>query len=1344
MVQDYKLLAKLAAGDMHANDAYYHASCLISLYNRARSIRLSQDQENSDSSQSSLEAIALAELVMYIEEAARPIIFQLSDLTKMYVSSLEQLGGYVPQRVNSTRLKDRLLAQVPDLCAYNEGKEVKLAFTDDISAALNLAQDHDYDSEAMHLAKAAMIVRKDILAKKQSFNGTFDANCQRLAVPDLLLALVNMILEGPNFKATCDEDKSAGVVLSQLLIYNSVKRQRNTQPDAMCTTTRHSKIRETPLPIYLGLLVHAETRKKTLVDKLYRLGLSVSYDRVMQISADLGNSVCAQFEEEGVVCPSKLKKSLFTTGSVDNIDHNPSSRTAKDSFHGTAISLTEHPTVDFGGIDRNRVVIDADMPKAKTVLDLPEAYTSIEPYAEEQNQDYYVPVGYSVNKPQSDLVTENLKSEYHWLRRVEELLEKEKLEEKQYLSWSAYFASLQTGSLPPPAITSLLPLFEDNAHSKAMIQHSMKIVKDAIQYINPGQTPIIGMDQPLYALAKQIQWERADAYGESSYVIMMGGLHIEMASLKMVGTWLSNSGWDSALVQAEITTSGRADAILKATHITRSRYAHQVSACALYILKRKAYQASLVENTEPEDFTSWSQKGCEARPQFNFWSTALELELLVLEFVRSTREGNFPLYLQVLGKLVPWMFALGLVNYARWLPIHIRDLVNLKERHPSVYAEFKQGKFVVQKSRHLFSKISLDQNHEQENEMIKGDGGAVGLTESPAALRRWMVAGPEIARAVKEFESTYGVQKANNINHHEQVPFVQKAFAKDVVSMVSAIEEMGNPFSEESTDLFVLDTKEIMPKSVVEGVSTAKAKGESMYDKYVEERLSPKRSKAISDTIKQCKLPLFGTSEKRQSKKTSTQVSDLKTNCNLFARLYIACQAREGNLDEFFKHENSSSPPALSCHGHMRTGQKSELINCIEVNTKLQRPLVDAVVLDGAAIVNMLTPGKCKTFKEYATTVFLPYVIQQAQNVKRIDLVWDRYLPNSLKQGARESRGSGARRRVCDSASIPSNWKGFLRLDENKKELFQYLAENVASINLPSVEVISTAGVDVISPADVDKQGLAPCNHEEADTRIFVHAKHASLNGLKKILLRTVDTDVVVLAAAFFRELQVEELWIAYGVGKHLRYLSIHAIAASFTRQQCEGLPFFHALTGCDTVSYFSGKGKKTALLTWRSYPQATEVFRSLSSPQAVINEEQFRLLERFVVIMYSRTSPHDNVCNARKAMFSQGTKSIENIPPTQAALEQHVKRAHFQAGHVWGRSLVPLQELPSAADWGWHQTADEGWKPTWTSLPEASKACSELIRCGCKRACRGLCKCTKANLPCTSLCFCNGTCYQE
>ena len=62
------------------------------------------------------------------------------------------------------------------------------------------------------------------------------------------------------------------------------------------------------------------------------------------------------------------------------------------------------------------------------------------------------------------------------------------------------------------------------------------------------------------------------------------------------------------------------------------------------------------------------------------------------------------------------------------------------------------------------------------------------------------------------------------------------------------------------------------------------------------------------------------------------------------------------------------------------------------------------------------------------------------------------------------------------------------------------------------------------------------------------------------------DTDVVILAIAFAKKLEVEELWVAFGIGKHLPYLPIHKIASSLTTQKCEGLPFLHALTGCDTV----------------------------------------------------------------------------------------------------------------------------------------------------------------------------------
>ena len=59
-------------------------------------------------------------------------------------------------------------------------------------------------------------------------------------------------------------------------------------------------------------------------------------------------------------------------------------------------------------------------------------------------------------------------------------------------------------------------------------------------------------------------------------------------------------------------------------------------------------------------------------PQFKFWSTIIELELLMARFVWSLREGDFALYVQACDELCGWFHALDHANYARWLPVHGR------------------------------------------------------------------------------------------------------------------------------------------------------------------------------------------------------------------------------------------------------------------------------------------------------------------------------------------------------------------------------------------------------------------------------------------------------------------------------------------------------------------------------------------------------------------------------------------------------------------------------------------------------------------------------------------------
>jgi len=140
---------------------------------------------------------------------------------------------------------------------------------------------------------------------------------QTAAIPDELLSLVWMILEGPSIKHKTSGRNNAANVLLQILIFNGVKF--NTS-DSLAV--RHNTDRETPVPTYLGLMLHGTTRKRDLVDKLHVLGLSVSYARVLQISSDFANTVCRLHEAEGVVCPPHLRKNIFTTLAVDNIDHN--------------------------------------------------------------------------------------------------------------------------------------------------------------------------------------------------------------------------------------------------------------------------------------------------------------------------------------------------------------------------------------------------------------------------------------------------------------------------------------------------------------------------------------------------------------------------------------------------------------------------------------------------------------------------------------------------------------------------------------------------------------------------------------------------------------------------------------------------------------------------------------------------------------------------------------------------------------------------------------------------------------------------------------------------------------
>ena len=99
---------------------------------------------------------------------------------------------------------------------------------------------------------------------------------------------------------------------------------------------------------------------------------------------------------------------------------------------------------------------------------------------------------------------------------------------------------------------------------------------------------------------------------------------------------------------------------------------------------------------------------------------------------------------------------------------------------------------------------------------------------------------------------------------------------------------------------------------------------------------------------------------------------------------------------------------------------------------------------------------------------------------------------------------------------------------------------------------------------------------------------------------------------------------MAFGVGRNFRYIPSHEVVAAMNPRTCAALPAFHGFTGCDTVSSFGGRGKKSAWNTWQVFPEVTEAFEEVQVMQSDISDSAFSLLERFVVLLYNCTSDTD------------------------------------------------------------------------------------------------------------------------
>lgn len=157
-------------------------------------------------------------------------------------------------------------------------------------------------------------------------------------------------------------------------------------------------------------------------------------------------------------------------------------------------------------------------------------------------------------------------------------------------------------------------------------------------------------------------------------------------------------------------------------------------------------------------------------------------------------------------------------------------------------------------------------------------------------------------------------------------------------------------------------------------------------------------------------------------------------------------------------------------------------------------------------------------------------------------------------------------------------------------------------------------------------------------------------------------------------------MWVSFGTGNPFRFLAAHEKARALGPEKAQALPMFHALMGCDMVSYFDAHGRRTAWAVWTVLPEQTQTLTLLSTAPYRVNEDDMHTIERFIILLYDRTCTDTNIDKACRKLFANKS-NVQLIPPTRLALEQNARRAVYQTGYGWGQPVVPVPTLPSPTD---------------------------------------------------------------
>ena len=195
---------------------------------------------------------------------------------------------------------------------------------------------------------------------------------------------------------------------------------------------------------------------------------------------------------------------------------------------------------------------------------------------------------------------------------------------------------------------------------------------------------------------------------------------------------------------------------------------------------------------------AFRSEGREKSKAFCFWEDYINMVLVLLQFIKAERTGNWKLHLTAMAAMVPHFFAMDRINYARWLPVYLSDMNMLETRHTEVYKEFINRNHSVSHSKQPFAQVWTDMALEQSiNLDSKSKGGIIGMSTKEDPVDRWFLTIHDRAAMTQAFKAMCGFENSDRIGTHKDTgPSRLARDEKDVQKLLESFSSglLSDPF----------------------------------------------------------------------------------------------------------------------------------------------------------------------------------------------------------------------------------------------------------------------------------------------------------------------------------------------------------------------------------------------------------------------------------------------------------------------------------------------------------------------------------------------------------------------